>query len=59
MNYDEIKKNLREAGKLVDDGDVAAADTKIRSMLGKGLTGADLDANMTRAQMKKLREHTK
>lgn len=59
MNYDEIKKNLREAGKLVDAGDVAEADTKIRSMLGKGVTKHDLDTNLTPAQMKKLREHTK
>jgi hypothetical protein len=57
MNYEEIKKNLCEARRLIDAGDIAAADAKIRAMVGKGLTRMDLDANLTDADFAKLRDH--
>jgi hypothetical protein len=56
MTYDEIKRKIREAGKLVDEGKVADADVLIRTMVGKGLTGRDLDVNLTEAQYKALRK---
>jgi pentatricopeptide repeat protein len=59
MSYAEIKKNLREASRLVDAGNVGEADTLIRSMVGKGLSPADMVANLTPGQMKALREHNK
>jgi hypothetical protein len=58
MNYQDIKKGIAEAGRLIDAGDLAAADKKIRSMVGKGLTRNDLDANLTKNQIKQLRLHT-
>ena len=57
--YAEIKKNLAAAAKLVDEGKLDEADKLIRSMLGKGMSGADLSAALTPAQMKKLRAHSK
>jgi hypothetical protein len=57
--YESIKAALAEAGRMVDAGDVAGADDVIRSMLGKGLTGADLDANLTSEQVGKLRAYEK
>lgn len=59
MTYDQIKKELAAAGRLVDRGKVAEADRKIRAMVGKGLTRADLDANLTSAQMAALRKGAK
>lgn len=58
MTYDEIKRKIREAGRLVDAGQVAEADALLRSMVGKGLRLADLDANLSAAQVKQLREHS-
>jgi hypothetical protein len=59
LTYDQIKKNLRAAGQLVDQGKIAEGDRKIRAMLGKGLTMADIAANLTSSQMAKLRAHGK
>ena len=59
MNYQKIKLNLSEAGRRVDAGDLHAADLIIRSMVGKGMTRADMDANLTKEQMRKLRAHAK
>lgn len=57
MNYDEIKRNLNEAGRLVDDGKVAEGDALIRTMRGKGLTGRDLKVNLTGSQYEALRKY--
>ena len=57
MDYQEIKQRLSEAGRLVDAGKVAEADAMIRTMLGKGLTGMDLQANLTPTQLRALRKH--
>ena len=59
MDYQAIKLELAAARQLLDAGDVAAADKKIRAMAGKGLTRADLDANLTAAQIKMLRDHAR
>jgi len=59
MNYQEIKLNLTKANLLVSEGLVAEADALIRSMVGKGLTGADLSANLTSTAMRKLRAFAK
>lgn len=59
MTYDEIKKNLRQASRLIHEGNVAKADRLIRSMAGKGLSKADLDANLTQNEIKILREFSK
>lgn len=59
MNYQEIKLNLSKADRLVSEGKVAEADTLIRSMAGKGLTGADLSANLSPASLRQLRQHAK
>jgi len=57
MNYQKIRQNLNEAGRLVDRGEVAEADTLIRTMVGRGLTNNDLRVNLTEAQCKALRNH--
>jgi hypothetical protein len=59
MHYAEIKKNLNEAGRLVDAGNISAADRKIRAMLGKGMSMADIAANLTSKQIAALRAHGK
>jgi len=59
MNYQEIKPNLAKANLLVSEGLVAEADALIRSMAGKGLTGADVSANLTPAALRKLRAFAK
>jgi len=59
MNYEQIKSKLNEAGRLVDAGQVAEADTMIRSMRGEGVTANDISTNLTSAQMRQLRIHSK
>jgi len=59
MLYDEIKRYLNQAGRLVDEGKVAEADEKIRAMVGYALTPSDISANLTQDQIKKLREYEK
>jgi hypothetical protein len=59
MNYQKIKLNLSEAGRRVDAGDLHAADLIIRSMVGQGMTRADMDVNLTSEQIRKLREFAK
>jgi len=56
MDYGEIRRMLNGAGRLVDGGKVAEADALIRTLLGKGLTGRDMDVNLTDAQHKALRK---
>lgn len=58
MTYDAIKQELRAAEKQVQAGDLTGADTRIRAMLGEGLTRADMDANLLPGTIKALREHT-
>ena len=59
MTYAEIKANLATARRLLDAGDIAGADRTIRAMVGKGLTRADLDANLTPNDLRLLREYGK
>jgi SpoVK/Ycf46/Vps4 family AAA+-type ATPase len=57
MDYQALKHQLRKAANLVDAGKADQADQLIRSL--KGLTGADLAANLTKAQMAALRKAAK
>jgi len=59
VNYAQIKAEIRSAADLLDAGDVAGADAKIRALLGRGLTRADLDANLTAKQLATLRQHAR
>lgn len=56
MNYREIQLRLAEASRLIDAGKLTEADRLIRSMLGKGMTPADLDANLGAERIRALRE---
>lgn len=56
MTYDEIKRTLREAGRLVDAGKVGEGDALIRTMLGKGMTPHDLRVNLSDEQYSALRK---
>ncbi len=55
MTYDEIKRKLNQAARLVDAGDTARAGAVIRSMVGYGLTRADLDHVLGARRLAKLR----
>lgn len=59
LNYAQIKSNLLAAGRMVDAGDIAGADALVRSMAGRCMTLADIDANLTATQKRKLRAHGK
>jgi hypothetical protein len=59
MNYQQIKNELHAAGRLVDGGQIAAADAKIRALVPKGMTRADLAANLTEAQIAALKKHAR
>lgn len=59
MNYQEIKLQLAHARTLLERGEVGEANTVIQAMVGKGLTGADLDACLTSEHIRVLREYTK
>jgi hypothetical protein len=59
IGYHEIKRALRVAAELVDAGHLAVADDLIRSMCGKGLTAADMGANLTHEQFRKLQAYSK
>ena len=56
--YAIIKRDLRKAGRLVDEGKVAEADAVVRDLLGQGLTAVDVNTNLTKDQLAKLRAHT-
>lgn len=59
MNYDQIKAGLANARSFLDAGNVAEADRLIRSMVGQGMTKADLDAGLTDAHLDALRKHAR
>jgi len=60
-SYAEIKRQLRKAEMMAQDGDVAGADRIIRSLVDKklGLSGADLSANLSKDTMRKLRAYSR
>ena len=55
MTYDEIKRKLNDAARLVDAGDLMRAGAVIRSMVGHGLTRSDLDHILGARRLAKLR----
>ena len=55
MSYDEIKRKLNQAARLIDAGETARAGAVIRSMVGHGLTRADLDHILGARRIAKLR----
>lgn len=56
MDYSVIKQNLYKAGRMVDKGEVREADKLIRSMVGKGMTKADITFCLTDTQRATLRK---
>jgi hypothetical protein len=59
MTYDEIKRELGAAARLVDAGDVAGAYGKINAMIGKGVSHGDVAAILLPEQIRALREHAR
>lgn len=59
MTYETIKVALRRAAALIESGDIEAADSCVQSVVGRGLTRADLDANLTPEQIGKLRAYAR
>lgn len=59
MTYDETKRELRKVESQAQAGDVAGADAAIRAMAGRGITRADMDANLSSSTMRKLRNYAR
>lgn len=57
-DYQGVKLELRRAGRLVDDGFIATADSVIRNLAGSA-TPNDISNALTRAQLAKLRKYSK
>jgi hypothetical protein len=56
--YTQIKKLLAEAARHVEAGNLDAADATVRAAIPLGMTRSDMDANLPRATIRKLRKHT-
>jgi hypothetical protein len=55
MEYQKIKRTLRQVESLATGGDVASAYALIRGMVGKGLSAHDMHTNLSRKALRKLR----
>ena len=59
MTYETIKARLHVARRLLRAGELLAADATVRSLVGQGLTPADLRTFFSGGELRQLRAVSK
>lgn len=56
MSYEQVKQHLARAARLVDAGDLPAADEQVRAAATAGATPRDLSLRLGPERMRALRD---